>query len=80
MHYFSGKGCFEFLESMHYCIGILNKVLLVHDGKSTSFKPEQSYNFFRGKIMSKKKDVLFLLSAMKSHLNNSKIQKIELAK
>ena len=22
MHY-SGKGCFEFLESMHYCIGIL---------------------------------------------------------
>ena len=23
MHYFSGKGCFEFLESMHYCIGIL---------------------------------------------------------
>lgn len=73
MHYFSGKGCFEFLESMHYCIGILN-------GKSTSFKPEQSYNFFRGKIMSKKKDVLFLLSAMKSHLNNSKIQKIELAK
>ena len=27
MHYFSGKGCFEFLESMHYCIGIL-KVLL----------------------------------------------------
>ena len=25
MHYFSGKGCFEFLESMHYCIGILNK-------------------------------------------------------
>ena len=57
-----------------------DKVLLVHDGKSTSFKPEQSYNFFRGKIMSKKKDVLFLLSAMKSHLKNSKIQKIELAK
>lgn len=25
MHYFSGKGCFEFLESMHYCIGILNQ-------------------------------------------------------
>ena len=25
MHYFSGKGCFEFLESMHYCIGILKK-------------------------------------------------------
>ena len=25
MHYFSGKGCFEFLESMHYCIGILNE-------------------------------------------------------
>ena len=24
MHYFSGKGCFEFLESMHYCIGILS--------------------------------------------------------
>ena len=25
MHYFSGKGCFEFLESMHYCIGILKR-------------------------------------------------------
>lgn len=25
MHYFSGKGCFEFLESMHYCIGILSQ-------------------------------------------------------
>lgn len=25
MHYFSGKGCSESLESMHYCIGILNK-------------------------------------------------------
>ena len=24
MHYFSGKGCSEFLESMHYCIGILS--------------------------------------------------------
>ena len=29
MHYFSGKGCFEFLESMHYCIGIL-KSLVYH--------------------------------------------------
>lgn len=26
MHYFSGKGCSEFLEIMHYCIGILNVV------------------------------------------------------
>ena len=26
MHYFSGKGCSEFLESMHYCIGILNNL------------------------------------------------------
>lgn len=26
MHYFSGKGCSEFLESMHYCIGILKRV------------------------------------------------------
>ena len=26
MHYFSGKGCSESLESMHYCIGILIKV------------------------------------------------------
>ena len=26
MHYFSGKGCSEFLEIMHYCIGILNMV------------------------------------------------------
>lgn len=25
MHYFSGKGCSESLESMHYCIGILRK-------------------------------------------------------
>ena len=25
MHYFSGKGCSESLESMHYCIGILKK-------------------------------------------------------
>lgn len=25
MHYFSGKGCSEFLESMHYCIGILKE-------------------------------------------------------
>lgn len=24
MHYFSGKGCSESLESMHYCIGILS--------------------------------------------------------
>ena len=24
MHYFSGKVCSESLESMHYCIGILN--------------------------------------------------------
>lgn len=67
-------------ENGYFTMVSENKVILVHDGKSTSFKPEQSYNFFRGKIMSKKKDVLFLLSAMKSHLNNSKIQKIELAK
>ena len=26
MHYFSGKGCSEFLESMHYCIGILSHI------------------------------------------------------
>ena len=26
MHYFSGKGCSEFLESMHYCIGILTVI------------------------------------------------------
>ena len=25
MHYFSGKGCSESLESMHYCIGILTQ-------------------------------------------------------
>ena len=29
MHYFSGKGCSEFLESMHYCIGILTNTLIV---------------------------------------------------
>lgn len=27
MHYFSGKGCSESLESMHYCIGILKDAL-----------------------------------------------------
>ena len=33
MHYFSGKGCSESLESMHYCIGILKKICLgVIDG------------------------------------------------
>lgn len=26
MHYFSGKGCSESLESMHYCIGILIQI------------------------------------------------------
>ena len=31
MHYFSGKGCFEFLESMHYCIGILNYKMVRKD-------------------------------------------------
>ena len=33
MHYFSGKGCSEFLESMHYCIGILiyQSILLMVD-------------------------------------------------
>ena len=30
MHYFSGKGCSESLESMHYCIGIL-KFTLEHE-------------------------------------------------
>ena len=29
MHYFSGKGCSESLESMHYCIGILTKSITV---------------------------------------------------
>ena len=29
MHYFSGKGCSEFLESMHYCIGILTLEILL---------------------------------------------------
>lgn len=28
MHYFSGKGCSESLESMHYCIGILTQEFL----------------------------------------------------
>ena len=31
MHYFSGKGCSEFLESMHYCIGILNSSFPYND-------------------------------------------------
>ena len=29
MHYFSGKGCSESLESMHYCIGILIFILIL---------------------------------------------------
>lgn len=28
MHYFSGKGCSEFLEIMHYCIGILKYFIM----------------------------------------------------
>lgn len=31
MHYFSGKGCSEFLEIMHYCIGILTKYVRLPD-------------------------------------------------
>ncbi len=45
MHYFSGKGCSEFLESMHYCIGILTVSLeelkLIADVLDVTF--EQSF-------------------------------------
>ncbi|WP_195478598.1 winged helix-turn-helix domain-containing protein [Coprococcus comes] len=38
MHYFSGKGCFEFLESMHYCIGILK---VIYEGKEIDLTPRE---------------------------------------
>ena len=34
MHYFSGKGCSEFLESMHYCIGILTDEIYIVTGRT----------------------------------------------
>lgn len=37
MHYFSGKGCSESLESMHYCIGIL-KMLSKYEKDITIIK------------------------------------------
>ena len=49
MHYFSGKGCSEFLESMHYCIGILKT-------KINSTLPKKLYDGTVKKI--KKSDVL----------------------
>ena len=44
MHYFSGKGCSESLESMHYCIGILNL---------NKELEEQGYLTLRGKVPTK---------------------------
>ena len=42
MHYFSGKGCSEFLEIMHYCIGILTR----HGRK---FDSQELRNYFESK-------------------------------
>jgi len=42
MHYFSGKGCSESLESMHYCIGILNESFLT---ESAEEKEVMFFNF-----------------------------------
>ena len=42
MHYFSGKGCSEFLESMHYCIGILTQAEYTYD----VFKISSAYTLF----------------------------------
>lgn len=44
MHYFSGKGCFEFLESMHYCIGILSQ---------QKRKEENQHKYMMGGIVHK---------------------------
>ena len=44
MHYFSGKGCFEFLESMHYCIGILmylSKLSIDTENRLSEYQSEQ---------------------------------------
>ena len=38
MHYFSGKGCSESLESMHYCIGILTKSITAKQTKNFYIK------------------------------------------
>ncbi len=49
MHYFSGKGCSEFLESMHYCIGILTLILYL---KKVLLLPERimyEYGVLMGK-------------------------------
>lgn len=43
MHYFSGKGCSESLESMHYCIGILKdskKIRISFENKDTEIYKE----------------------------------------
>lgn len=40
MHYFSGKGCSESLESMHYCIGILIKEKFFY---SIKFSTDRGY-------------------------------------
>lgn len=42
MHYFSGKGCSESLESMHYCIGILREVV-----DELSDKDQQIWNQYK---------------------------------
>ena len=43
MHYFSGKWCSEFLESMHYCIGILTH-LPPEMNLNKLYEPEPSDN------------------------------------
>lgn len=56
MHYFSGKGCFEFLESMHYCIGILRLQKLV----------KMSYDMY---AEGNESDAIFLEKAIDQEMN-----------
>ena len=42
MHYFSGKGCSESLESMHYCIGILKNLSQIREELGTLSFPDVS--------------------------------------
>ncbi|MBS5324713.1 MAG: DUF1972 domain-containing protein, partial [Lachnospiraceae bacterium] len=44
MHYFSGKGCFEFLESMHYCIGILIYIMACRIGPFARYFYKKIHN------------------------------------
>ena len=57
MHYFSGKGCSEFLEIMHYCIGILNSDSGSSKDSASNYKSraKQTYNKVNSYISNKAK-------------------------